>query len=192
MNIQIRPFKASDTEKCAALYKEIYNTTYQGVVDSRLVTSINQEDTIQRIRGQWLAPGGMFFVAEETGEATAEAPTFLGYVRGIPSPDVLGAFWLEGLFLTEAARGRGLGHELIRYMGRQAVNQGYNQMVIDVFAGNDHAEQVYRHLGAELIDDNYIEEINLFQVRAKLLLWEDLSIFKQENASSREQRTGNR
>ncbi len=215
MSIQIRPFKASDVENCAALYKEIYNTTYQGVVDSRLITSINQEDTVQRIRGQWLAPGGMFFVAEEiagddaeeagkvnpcdSGEETAGSgttkgtdaeeiiggtdakdATFMGYVRGIPSPDVLGAFWLEGLFLTQAARGKGLGRELIHHMGRQAVNQGYNQMVIDVFAGNDHAEQVYRHLGAELIDDNYIEEINLFPVRAKLLLWDNMDIFTEK------------
>ena len=213
MNIRIRPAKASDMEACAALRKEVYNTTYQDVVDSRLITSVNQEDSLQRLRSQWLEPGGMFFVAEEiaedaaegvgksnpgdSGEKTAGAGTakgtdaegnisateakeftFLGYVRGLPSPDVLGAFWLESLYLTESARGKGLGRKLIRYMGRQAVNQGYNQMVIDVFAGNDHAEQVYRHMGAELIDDNYIEEINLFPVRAKLLLWKDLSIFE--------------
>ena len=42
MSIEIRPAKASDMELCAALYKEIYNTTYQGIVDSRLITSINQ------------------------------------------------------------------------------------------------------------------------------------------------------
>ena len=57
MSIEIRPAKASDMELCAALYKEIYNTVYQGIVDSRLITSINQEDTVQRMRGDWLQPG---------------------------------------------------------------------------------------------------------------------------------------
>ena len=51
MSIEIRPAKAADMELCAALYKEIYNTVYQGIVDSRLITSINQEDTVQRMRG---------------------------------------------------------------------------------------------------------------------------------------------
>ena len=69
MSIEIRPAKASDMELCAALYKEIYNTTYQGIVDSRLITSINQEDTVQRMRGDWLQPGGEFWIAEEVTEA---------------------------------------------------------------------------------------------------------------------------
>lgn len=217
MSIQIRPAKASDMEACAALRKEIYNTTYQGVVDSRLITSVNQEDSLQRLRGQWLEPGGMFFIAEEIAEDTgaanacnsseeaaisdaakrtaaganegepnaepssepAEAVTFLGYVRGLPSPDVLGAFWLESLYLKEAARGKGLGRKLIFYMGDQVRRQGYNQMVIDVFAGNDRAEEIYRHLGAKLINDNFTEDINLFPVHAKLLLWDDLDIFAE-------------
>lgn len=204
MSIQIRPAKASDMEVCAALRKEIYNTTYQGVVDSRLITSVNQEDSLQRLRSQWLEPGGMFFIAEEIaeepvagaaedagaakeaaveandgepGSEPAEAVTFLGYVRGLPSPDVLGAFWLESLYLTEAARDKGLGRKLIFYMGDQVRRQGYNQMVIDVFAGNDRAEEIYRHLGAKQINDNFTEDINLFPVHAKLLLWDDLSIF---------------
>ena len=69
MSIEIRPAKASDMEFCAALYKEIYNTVYQGIVDSRLITSINQEDTVQRMRGDWLQPGGEFWIAEDVSEA---------------------------------------------------------------------------------------------------------------------------
>jgi GNAT superfamily N-acetyltransferase len=175
MSIQIRPAKSEDMAACAALYKEIYNTTYQGVVDSRLVTSINQEDTVQRMRGNWLQPGAEFVIAEEIDEAGNT--TFLGFSSGRPSPDVLGAFWLEMLFLCETARGKGLGRKLINHMGNVARSQGYNQMVIDVFAGNDNAEAMYRYLGAELINDNYMEEINLFPVKAKLLLWEDLECF---------------
>ena len=177
MSIEIRPAKASDMEQCAALYKEIYNTTYQGVVDSRLITSINQEDTVQRMRGDWLQPGGEFYVAEEVSEDGGR--TFLGFTSGLPSPDVLGAFWLEKLFLHQAARGKGLGRKLIAHMGQVAIAQGYSQMVIDVFDGNVNAEQMYEHLGAKLINDDYVEEINLFPVRAKLLLWEDLGVFAE-------------
>lgn len=176
MSIEIRAAVAADMEACAALYKEIYNTTYQGVVDSRLITSINQEDTVQRMRGNWLQPGAEFVVAEEQNKDGTNS--FLGFSSGRPSPDVLGAFWLEMLFFHEDARGKGLGRKLIHHMGNTAEKQGYNQMVIDVFAGNDSAEGMYRHLGAELIDDNYMEEINLFPVRAKLLLWESLEAFK--------------
>ena len=123
MSIEIRPAKASDMELCAALYKEIYNTVYQGIVDSRLITSINQEDTVQRMRGDWLQPGGEFWIAEEVSEVGER--TFLGFTSGLPSPEVLGAFWLEKLFLTEAARGKGLGRKLIEHMGRCAKTQGY-------------------------------------------------------------------
>ena len=178
MSIEIRPAKASDMELCAALYKEIYNTVYQGIVDSRLITSINQEDTVQRMRGDWPQPGGEFWIAEEVSEVGER--TFLGFTSGLPSPEVLGAFWLEKLFLTEAARGKGLGRKLIEHMGRCAKTQGYGQMVIDVFKGNDNAEQMYRHLGAELISEEYPEEINLFPIKAKLLSWDDLSIFEEE------------
>lgn len=175
--IEIRPAKAADMEQCATLYKEIYNTTYQGVVDSRLITSINQEDTVQRMRGDWLQPGGEFFVAEDVSEDGTV--TFLGFTSGMPSPDVLGAFWLEKLFLCSAARGKGLGRKLIEHMGQVAASQGYEQMVIDVFDGNENAEKMYEHMGAKLINDNYVEEINLFPVRAKLLLWEDLGVFAE-------------
>lgn len=238
MSIRIRPAKASDMEACADLYKHIFQTTYQGVVDSRLITSITQEDSVQRMRGDWLTPGANFFVIEETEEPAEEngqgaageirspeapgegessespddlqsdmvkdnsisrssadtdaypsavsasfaesdaeggsEPLFLGYVSGKPSPDVLGAFWLEKLYLSESASGRGLGGRLIGYMAQEAVRQGYEQMVIDVFPGNDHAEQIYRHLGAETLSEDYVEEINLFPVHARLLIWEDV------------------
>ena len=85
MSIEIRPAKASDMELCAALYKEIYNTVYQGIVDSRLITSINQEDTVQRMRGDWLQPGGEFWIAEEVSEVGER--TFLGFTSGLPSPE---------------------------------------------------------------------------------------------------------
>ena len=39
---------------------------------------------------------------------------------------------------------------------------------------------MYRHLGAALISEEYPEEINLFPIKAKLLSWDDLSIFEEE------------
>lgn len=101
----------------------------------------------------------------------------IGYAAGKPSPDVLGAFWLEFLDVNEDARGEGAGKRLIAEMGRRARDAGYNQMVIDVLAGNEKAEFIYRHLGAELINDNYIQDQQGFLVKSKLLGWYDMSIF---------------
>ena len=98
MSIEIRPAKASDMEFCAALYKEIYNTVYQGIVDSRLITSITQEDTVQRMRGDWLQPGGEFWIAEDVSEAGER--TFLGFTSGLPSPEEINLFPIKAKLLS--------------------------------------------------------------------------------------------
>ena len=170
MGSKVRPAEAADMENCAALYKHIYDTTYRGVVEPRVITSVQQEDSVARLRAKWLDLGAEMYVAEDVQDEAE--PVFLGYVYGLPSPDVLGAFWLESLYLNEAARGMGLGKRLIEMMKDTARNQGYQQMVIDVFTGNDAAEQIYEHLGAVHINDDYIEDVNDFPVQAKLLIWD--------------------
>ncbi|MBR0373883.1 MAG: GNAT family N-acetyltransferase [Mogibacterium sp.] len=111
------------------------------------------------------------------GPDNPDSSELLGYAAGRPSPDILGAFWLEFLDVNEDTRGEGIGKRLIAEMGRRVRAQGYPQMVIDVLAGNDKAEYIYRHLGAEVLNDDYMQDQQGFLVKSKLLIWRDLSIF---------------
>ena len=170
MSVVIRETVSADMKAFAALYQHIYDTTYRGFIDPRLIRSVLAENSAARMKGCWLMPGAEAFTAEEEG-------TFLGFAMGQPSPDILGAFWLEYLYLYEQARGKGVGRLLIEAMGRRAREQGYSGMVIDVFNGNDNAEQLYRYLGAKLVREDHIQDVNDMPVHSKLLYWEDLSIF---------------
>ena len=113
----------------------------------------------------------------DEGPENPDSSELLGYAAGRPSPDVLGAFWLEYLDVNEDSRGEGIGKRLIAEMGRRVREQGYPQMVIDVLAGNDKAEYIYRHLGAEVLNEDYMQDLQGFLVKSKLLIWRDLSIF---------------
>ncbi|MBQ6621876.1 MAG: GNAT family N-acetyltransferase [Mogibacterium sp.] len=165
MTVTIREAKSADMEAFARIYKEIYDTTYREFLDPRLIRAVLNEDSVARMRADWLAPGAEMFAAE------AEDGQILGFVYGFPSPDVLGAFWLEKLYLTASARGLGLGRRLIGIMEQRAREQGYSGMVIDVFTGNDHAEQIYRHLGARMIREDHLQDVCDMPVHSKLLYW---------------------
>nr|WP_298877735.1 GNAT family N-acetyltransferase [uncultured Mogibacterium sp.] len=175
-NITIREAKRSDISKVGRILSENYHDTYANILDKRYLSSVNPESAAARMDAYFLTPGNEMFVAELVSE-NEENGHVVGFVAGTPSPDVLGAFWLEFLHVEAAYRDLGIGRALLFTMGGRAADSGYPQMVIDVFAGNSKAEEIYKHYGAKQIDE-YYQDIEGFGVLSALLSWDDLSVFK--------------
>ena len=174
-NIKIREAKCSDIPEVGRILSENYHDTYANILDKRYLSSVNPESAAARMDAYFLTPGNEMFVAEAIDdEAHCKV---VGFVAGTPSPDVLGAFWLEMLHVEAACRDFGIGKRLLFTMGGRVANSGYSQMVIDVFAGNSKAEEIYKHYGAKQIDE-YYQDVEGFGVFSALLSWDDLSIFK--------------
>ena len=167
----IREAVAEDLAKIGALSSTNSRDTYDDkYVDYRYLESLTVEYCTNRITNYFSTPGNHVLVAEYNGE-------FAGYVAGRPSPDVLGAFWMEYLDVAEDTQNSGIGKSLVSAMGRQARDDGYGQMIADVYKGNDKAEGIFRHLGAEVMNEDYMQDIEGFLVKSKLLVWNDLSLF---------------
>ncbi len=175
-NIKIREAKRSDISEVGRILSENYHDTYANILDKRYLSSVNPESAAARMDAYFLTPGNEMFVAELAGE-NEEAGQVVGFVAGTPSPDVLGAFWLEMLHIEAAYRDFGIGRKLLFTMGGRVAASGYSQMVIDVFAGNYKAEEIYKHYGAKPIDE-YYQDVEGFGVLSALLSWDDLSVFE--------------
>lgn len=61
--------------------------------------------------------------------------------------------WLEDLFVTEDARGRGIGEALLREAARRAVSRGCDRLDFSVLDRNETAAAFYLHRGARRLDD---------------------------------------
>ncbi|RRV10574.1 GNAT family N-acetyltransferase [Pseudomonas sp. v388] len=54
---------------------------------------------------------------------------------------------LKELYVSDACRGRGLGHALLQHVARVALDKGAARIKWDVMVGNDPAEAFYQALG---------------------------------------------
>ena len=176
--IKIREAKRSDIAEVGRILSENYHDTYANILDKRYLSSVNPESASKRMDTYFLTPGNEMFVAELLidGEETGTGE-IVGFVAGTPSPEVFGAFWLEMLHIEASYRDFGIGRRLLFTMGNRVADIGYSQMVIDVFAGNTKAEEIYKHYGAKQIDEFY-QDIEGFGVLSSLLSWDDLSVFR--------------
>jgi GNAT superfamily N-acetyltransferase len=95
-------------------------------------------------RGRLLAePGAEAFVATSAGEPCGlvsvhpDADYFTGHTRA----------YVDILVVAEEAEGRGVGRALMNHIERWAREHACREVVLDVFASNDHAIQFYDRRG---------------------------------------------
>ena len=99
------------------------------------------EDTwVRRMSGFGGNPGQVF-VAENHGGP-------VGMV-GIAAGDDAAVLW--GMWVREAARGSGIGRELLHATIDWAGTAGASSIVLQVAKGNDGAQQLYKRFGFEVI-----------------------------------------
>ncbi|WP_311198100.1 GNAT family N-acetyltransferase [Ornithinimicrobium sp. INDO-MA30-4] len=61
--------------------------------------------------------------------------------------------WLEDLYVSPKHRGQGLATKLMAQLAAICVERGYPRMEWTVLDWNTSAQEVYRHLGANAMDD---------------------------------------
>jgi GNAT superfamily N-acetyltransferase/predicted Zn-dependent protease with MMP-like domain len=185
--ISIRGAKSSDMEQLGRIMSSGYHSSYEGILDARYLKSITDSSAAEMMKAFWLNPGAEVLVAvreriagtaqDHSGDASPDE--VLGFASGAPSAEVLGAFSLEKMFVREDAHGSGIDRDLVLAMGRLAAGQGYPQMTVDVYRGDDRAERFYNELGAKRAKEYYLT-IEGFPVASKLLIWDDITVFTED------------
>jgi GNAT superfamily N-acetyltransferase len=86
-------------------------------------------------------------VVELAGELVAYAVFFETYSTFVARPSL----YLEDLFVSATARGRGLGRALLVHLARLAVERGCGRFEWTVRDWNESAQRFYRSLGARML-----------------------------------------
>lgn len=63
-------------------------------------------------------------------------------------------FLIDGLFVTEQARGNGVGTRLLEDLAREAARRGYREVRLDVIDSNDRARRLYERRGFVAVGRN--------------------------------------
>ena len=69
--------------------------------------------------------------------------------------------WFEELYLSEKARGKGLGTLALMYLEGKYVSEGYKRIRLEYTAENERAAKLYRHLGFKTLD--YLQMLKDFK-----------------------------
>ncbi|MGI9395061.1 MAG: GNAT family N-acetyltransferase [Boseongicola sp.] len=108
------------------------------------------DDKILGIAGFKTADGA--FAGGTLSDMTRHYGRFGGFWRGILletlernlAPDVL---LMDGIFVDETARGRGVGSALLQAIGEHAASQGLSRVRLDVIDQNPRARSLYARIG---------------------------------------------
>lgn len=97
---------------------------------------------VERAKVERMVADGVALLAEEEGEA-------VGYVLAGYGDQGPTTVYVSGLWVDPASRGRGIGHELLRRVGGEALARGSTHFVLDVDSENRQAIAFFEHLGFE-------------------------------------------
>lgn len=171
----IRSAKREDMSEIGEILFNNYHEVYKGILDKRYLASITSESAKLQMDAYFLTPGNEMFVAESSdGEGNSR---IVGFAAGTPSPDILGAFWVEHLHVDVLFRGQGICHDLLFKTAQNSKLTGYSQLVTGIFAGNTRAENICRHYDARFLE-SFHQDVEGFGVLSSLYIWDDLTKFE--------------
>ena len=138
--LRLRPVVRADVPLILSLIREL--ATYERAPDAVVATEASLERD-----GFGDRPLFQATIAEWGGEPVGFAFWFFAYStwRGQPT------LYLEDLFVRPAARGRGIGKEMMRFLARTALDTGCGRFVWQVLDWNEPSIQFYESLGAEVV-----------------------------------------
>jgi len=138
--LRLRPAVRADVPLILSLIREL--ATYERAPDAVVATEASLERD-----GFGDRPLFQATIAEWGGEPVGFAFWFFAYStwRGQPT------LYLEDLFVRPAARGRGIGKEMMRFLARTALDTGCGRFVWQVLDWNEPSIQFYESLGAEVV-----------------------------------------
>ena len=129
----IRKAELSDLPSLAALAKKLWPDNSTQEMESEILNI-------------WKKPEAVFFLAEERGTAVGFAQCQLrrDYVEGTESSPV---GYLEGIFVEESCRGRGVAKQLLSACEAWAMEQGCREFASDCELTNDTSLRFHLHMG---------------------------------------------
>ncbi len=142
LNYRISDAEPKDLDRIAQLYYQNHISVYRGLLPDEYISGL----TLNACRAKWAffisCSGNRIWIACQDKE-------FLGFAACMPDPKLPRTWYLDSLHVTEGARGRGIGADLIRTAGAFALRGGYEKMSVCIVRGNDRAGCLYAKLGAE-------------------------------------------
>ncbi|MFZ1700799.1 MAG: GNAT family N-acetyltransferase [Pyrinomonadaceae bacterium] len=137
MEYIIRPIEPADLELVVAMIREF--AVFEDLVDQC-------EITVERLSSAMfselaMVEGLIAFAAQDAVGYALFVPTFSSFrgQRGL---------YLEDLYVSEAHRGKGIGHALLQRIAALASERGFERIDFLVLDDNEPAHAFYRSLGA--------------------------------------------
>lgn len=157
----------TDLDAIAKLYVYNHKTTYRDLLSEEYLNSL----TVEGARNRWQG----YLTENNKIRVAYESDIFLGFAAGKEDEEIENTWYLDSLHVSEGARGRGIGTQLIRSMAGFALDSGYKSMSICVVKGNEAAKNLYLRLGAEpykSFEDSFANT----NANSEKLIWKDISV----------------
>jgi putative acetyltransferase len=139
--IRIRPIRQQDNADIARIIRSSlaeFGANHPGTV--------YYDETTDRLYELFQAPGSRYLIAEQGGEILGGAGIF-------PSPGLPeGTCELVKMYLSPAARGKGLGGRMIGLCLEMAREQGFRQVYLETMPELARAMSVYERFGFRYLD----------------------------------------
>jgi GNAT superfamily N-acetyltransferase len=152
----IRPAVRDDIPAIAALHVASWRESYAGLIDQRLI----DERTVEARRAQWSAildgPQRRTLVAHDRSALFGFASALI-----LATPCDGYDSYLQLLYLSATAKGRGIGGALLRAIAASLLDEGCRSMVLRVLRRNP-ARAFYERFGARLAPDGLTIDAGLF------------------------------
>ncbi len=145
MSVTIRPCTPDDANAIAALYQQ--SAAYLRSLGDKGILQFNADAYLQDGFGEHPAFEGL--LAELNGKAVG----YLLYTFTYDTDRATRILYVLDLLVEEVARARGIGRKLMESAKEIAKVKGAGELMWAVYKHNKGAEEFYKHLGAERLED---------------------------------------
>ena len=138
----IRPLEERDYTAAIRIVNESWRAVYTGYVNPALLDDAGCRARGERLEQDFVSRRLAEYVWEEDGRIWA-----LLSMGDTADPDLPGAFEIWRVYVDAAARGRGIGGQLLEFAENYAREHGYTRAVIWAFQKNIRATAFYQSRG---------------------------------------------
>lgn len=148
--MKIRKAVVEDSTDIARVHVNSWRTTYQGIVPSIFLESLDMKVREARWK-KGLEAGNSIFVAENNKNE------IVGFANGGKnrSEDLPYDGELYAIYLLESAHRKGAGKQLLCNVAKELKDEGFHSMLVWVLNGNP-ADQFYLHFNPSLVTEKEI------------------------------------
>jgi len=143
----IRPAKREELREAAAFLNASWRAAYQHIFDPQYLASLDDEERYQRWLGNY-DKGARPVLLFEHDELLGFCDFGPSQTPGYPDDGEVAA-----IYVRDDAIGKGYGHALLLHAEEALLQQGYEQLVLDVLSKNERAIKFYRAHGYKKVGE---------------------------------------